>query len=84
MPRSARYARAGAPGVPRNAPRKNAAAASLTATRGSLRDALPAASSGTGSPKRSATSRTASGNDADCVFMTNVKTSPPSPQPKQW
>jgi len=83
-PRSARYARARVPPAPASSDWKNAAAAALTATRGSPRGRPPPSSSGTGRPKRDATRRTASGNGCDSIRITKANTSPCSPQPKQW
>ena len=54
------------------------------ALRGALTTLAAASSSGIGMPKRSARVRTASWKPIFSCSSTNLKTSPPTPQPKQW
>ena len=86
-PRPRRYSRARVPGAVQRLCEKCWAAASSRASISSraLRSGPPSKRfSGTVTPKRRAIISTASGKATRSWSMANLKTSPPSPQPKQW
>ncbi len=86
-PRPSRYSRAFVPGAAQNVRVKCCAAASMSASSSSrsLRSGPGSTRpSGTGTPKRRASVSTDSGKFIRSRSIRNLKTSPPSPQPKQW